>query len=157
MTTIELWVPGVPVPQGNLSASRTGRLYHTNNDSLEPWRHSIGWRARQAMREAKSDVLQDVPIALSMWFVLYRPKSTAKTRATPWAIKKPDLDKLARAVGDSLTGPVYLDDSQIVEIHCYKRISDGDDDPCGVEVIVTTDVSTDDGEELEDEMACETA
>jgi crossover junction endodeoxyribonuclease RusA len=133
-TLIDLWVPGVPVPQGNLSASRKGRLYHTNAKELHEWRYDINWRARAAMKQAKAVVAEELPMALSLFFVLYRPKATAKTRVTPPAIRKPDLDKLARACGDALTSVVYVDDSQIIESHCYKRLAEIDEE-VGVRIV----------------------
>jgi Holliday junction resolvase RusA-like endonuclease len=37
----------------------------------------------------------------------------------------PDLDKLIRAVGDSLTGTVITDDSRIVRISARKLYAEG--------------------------------
>jgi crossover junction endodeoxyribonuclease RusA len=37
--------------------------------------------------------------------------------------RRSDLDNLLKALLDCLTGVIYKDDSQIVEIHCYKKIS----------------------------------
>jgi Holliday junction resolvase RusA-like endonuclease len=36
----------------------------------------------------------------------------------------PDLDKLLRSVGDSLTGTVIRDDSRIIAIHAQKLYAD---------------------------------
>ena len=133
------------MPQGDLSASRNGRLYHSNADNLKPWRYAIEWRAKAAMKAAKLPVVEQLPMSMSLFFVLRRVKGTAKTRATPPAIKKPDLDKLARACGDALTSVVYVDDSQIIESHCYKRIAEIDE-AAGVRIVCTTDVSPYDAE-----------
>lgn len=132
----KFWVPGIPVPQGDLTASRYGRLYHKNHKELHAWRYEVQWRARKAMKSSKAVALVDVPVSITLRFVLYRPKATAKTRDTPPAIKKPDLDKLARAIGDALTDVVYQDDSQITESHCYKRIAERDESE-GVEIMVS--------------------
>lgn len=61
-------------------------------------------------------------------FVLPRPMSTPK-RSTPPAIKKPDLDKLARAILDALTHTVIADDSQVVNLRASKRLAELDETP----------------------------
>lgn len=121
---IEYFVPGIPVPQGDLAAGYGGRLHHKNK-ALEPWRHNIAWRARKPMRDnGFGNVLFHCPISLSLIFVLARPTSARKTRATPPAIKKPDYDKLTRAIGDALTGVVWVDDSQIIHGEQDKVIAE---------------------------------
>jgi Holliday junction resolvase RusA-like endonuclease len=52
-------------------------------------------------------------------FYVRRPKGLPKR----WvhAIKKPDLDKLLRAIGDGLTGVVWRDDSQVISISATKH------------------------------------
>jgi crossover junction endodeoxyribonuclease RusA len=62
----------------------------------------------------------DEPLELSVIFYLPRPKTA--TRNFPAVM--PDLDKLIRAVGDSLSGLVYVDDSRIVSINAHKRYAD---------------------------------
>jgi crossover junction endodeoxyribonuclease RusA len=131
---IKLFVPGVPVSQGDLTATRTGRLYYQNHKTLDPWRYDIAWRARKAMRQARFHV-HDGPVIVDVSFVMHRPKATPKRRATPPAIKKPDLDKLQRAILDAMTSHVYQDDSQVVEIHARKRIAEAGE-PCGAVIVV---------------------
>jgi crossover junction endodeoxyribonuclease RusA len=52
-------------------------------------------------------------------FALQRPKSLPKR--TSQHLKKPDIDKLARAVLDALTGILYRDDSEVVRLDVTKR------------------------------------
>lgn len=59
------------------------------------------------------------PIAIQAAFYLPRVSSLPRTITAP--IKKPDLDKLVRCLCDALTGVVYRDDSQVVEISVSKR------------------------------------
>lgn len=124
MSIIKIWVPGTPAPQGNMAATRQGKLYYKNSADLDVWRYDIAWRARKAMREAKIHQVHLGAVALDISFVMVRPKATPKTRATPAAVRKPDLDKLQRAVLDSLTGHVYQDDSQVTQIIARKRIAE---------------------------------
>jgi len=51
------------------------------------------------------------------------------------AVKRPDLDKLVRAVFDALTNVVFKDDSQVVSVFASKRLA-GPGDTVGVTVEV---------------------
>ena len=66
-----------------------------------------------------------------------RPKSAPK-RSTPAAIKRPDIDKLARAVLDALTGVWLEDDSHVVCLRATKRIALPGELP-GVAIVCTVD------------------
>jgi crossover junction endodeoxyribonuclease RusA len=61
-------------------------------------------------------------------FVMPRPVGTPKRR-TPPAIRRPDVDKLSRAVGDALSGVCWRDDSQVVDLHATKRLAERDEIP----------------------------
>ena len=74
---------------------------------------------------------------MDMTFVLPRPKATPKTRRTPYAVKKPDLDKIVRAVCDAFTNIIYHDDSQIVHLDARKRIAEISE-PTGVHISIAT-------------------
>lgn len=52
-----------------------------------------------------------VAVDLTCTFYFAKPKS-AKKRVVDH-LTKPDWDKLARAIGDSMSGTVYTDDSQV--------------------------------------------
>jgi crossover junction endodeoxyribonuclease RusA len=82
------------------------------------------WRAVVALTvgEQTTSVL-DGPVRIELQFVMPRPKATPK-RSTPPAVKKPDLDKLTRAVLDAITGVSYRDDSQVVDLVASKRIAE---------------------------------
>lgn len=117
-------VPGIPRQQGDLQAGWHGKLFHKGK-GLEKWRFDVAWRAGKAMRDnGFGNVLFGGPIALTLMFVLHRPVNAPKTKPTEPAIRRPDLDKLARAIGDALTDVVYVDDSQVVEEHHYKRTAE---------------------------------
>lgn len=60
------------------------------------------------------------PVKLAVSFTLPRPKSAPKWRL--WPDKKPDLDKLVRAIGDALTqSGAISDDAQIVLLSADKQ------------------------------------
>ena len=58
------------------------------------------------------------------------PKSTSKKKKEEMLLgkikctKKPDTDNIAKIVLDSLNGIAYKDDSQIVELHVFKKYSE---------------------------------
>lgn len=118
--TPTFFVPSKPQGQGNHrigNGGRFGRLYDSNRN-LKPWRKLVahtaianGWTGREVL---------DCGVALSIVFFFRRPKShfTKKglTRSAPAfpECTGDDWDKLARAIGDALTGLVYRDDRRVV-------------------------------------------
>lgn len=122
MTTF--WVAGIPAAQGSMRAFRlpNGKVTMTDmkGDKLKLWRHAINDEARKV-----GGALIEGPVRMQVDFKLLKPKSAPKRRRT-WPIGKlsGDLDKLARAVGDALTGVLFVDDSQIVQWHITKDYGD---------------------------------
>jgi crossover junction endodeoxyribonuclease RusA len=129
---VSAWVAGVPAPQGSkraLGAGRPGGRIRM----VEMSKRVPAWRAdvREAFNYATAPsgqvcgFTERAALVVKIVFVMPRPKATPKTRATPPAVKKPDLDKLVRAVLDALTSAgVYADDSQVVTVHAHKRIAE---------------------------------
>lgn len=92
-------------------------------DRVKSWKAAIRRAAEiQIMAEGNPPPL-DGPVRLICEFYLPRPASAPKRVTMP--IKKPDLDKLVRAVGDALKGTIYVDDSQIVEKQARKLFAVG--------------------------------
>ena len=103
-----------------------------NQRKYKPWEQAIKAAAREAydgepMRGA-------VIIEVDLYFA--RPKSHYRTGRNAGILKdsaprhhtkKPDVDKCARCLGDSLTGVLYADDSQIKELWVRKAYTSGDD------------------------------
>ncbi len=116
---VEFFVPGKPAPQGSKRHVGHGIMVESSRE-LGPWRERVALAAHAAM--AGSELLAG-PVTLALGFVLPRPKSTPKRR-TPAATKRPDVDKLARAVLDAVTGVLIVDDSQIVDLHARKRLAE---------------------------------
>lgn len=113
-----LWVPGVPVPQGSMRAVplKGGRavVIAGNRDRLASWRADI----REAwVRGLPGEPLAG-PVGVTLLFRLPRPKSAPKGIVYP--AKRPDVDKLARAALDALTGAAFFDDSQVVSLTAAK-------------------------------------
>jgi len=90
--------------------AKTGRAA----PSVASWRRLIRLEARAAMAGRAPF---DAPVRLALIFYLPRPKSRKGVR---WPDRKPDLDKLIRAVGDALEGVVLTQDSRIVQVDAKK-------------------------------------
>ena len=76
------------------------------------------WRADIA-NVSRSVILDKAQcgVEVSLVFTLKKPKTV--TRSEPF--KRPDIDKLSRAVLDGLTGVAYEDDEQVVKLIAVKE------------------------------------
>ena len=115
---------GTPAPQGSMKAFViAGRARVTSDNSkLRPYRHTLTQVAALTMQEqGHSAPLCARPCAVEVTVIwtLAKPKSAPKRVIHP--TKKPDTDKLLRAVLDSLTGVAYEDDSQVVRVTAEKQ------------------------------------
>ena len=59
------------------------------------------------------------PVTVRIDFHLPRPKTLPKR--VKYHCKKPDLDKLARGSLDAMTGTLWTDDAQVVDLHVVKH------------------------------------
>lgn len=122
-----MYVPGHPAPQGSKRHVGNGRMIESSK-RCGPWRDTIALYARQS-----GGILPVGPVAVELAFVMPRPKQTPKR--TPPAVKRPDIDKLTRAVLDAITGIWIADDSHVTSLHATKRLADPGEQPgCGVTV-----------------------
>lgn len=112
-----------PEPQGSAKGFViNGRAIVTSaNKKLKPYRQELTHTAQVALREAGLQApfaAKHVPVSVSFHFFLQKGDSVPKKRRFPSV--KPDLDKLIRSTADSLTGIMYHDDGQIVELRVNK-------------------------------------
>lgn len=119
---VEFEVDGKAITQGSKKAfvnKKTGRpiIVEDRNRDLDFWRGRV---AEAASREMEGRPLYSCPIGIECFFTLSRPQALLrKPLALP--TKNPDVDKLTRAIGDSIKDIVYVDDSQIVDLLARKR------------------------------------
>jgi len=133
-------VLGLPQPAGSKRAFvRAGRAVVVDDNPA-----SRGWKqhVQSAAREAYAGAPLTGPLAVRVVFLLPRPAGhygtgrnagTVRASAPVAPAVKPDALKLARAVEDALTGVVYRDDAQTVDLHVVKRYA-----PDGVARTVVT-------------------
>jgi crossover junction endodeoxyribonuclease RusA len=117
-TELLIEVFGDPASQGSHSVIN-GRIVQVNSGKHKRWRNAVVFAALDLIPEGWEPI--DSPVELSVIFYLPRPKTA--TREFPSVM--PDLDKLIRSVGDSLTtAGIYVDDSRIVRLTATKVYAD---------------------------------
>jgi Holliday junction resolvase RusA-like endonuclease len=115
MMLADFRVHGLPRPQGSLHPMRhrgSGKIVTFQPAKLRAWRDGVSFAARLHYHAEP----HGGPVALLLDFTLARGKTV--TRELPSV--PPDLDKLIRAVGDSLSGTILVDDAQAVRIEATK-------------------------------------
>ena len=116
-----------PVTQGSVHAITVRRkdgsskpvVVHNKSNELYEQRAII----QSEYQKAGGQFYEKEPISLVLSFSFIRPKSVSEKKR-PYHTVKPDLDKLIRAVLDSLTNVAYKDDCQVVRIDAEKMYSD---------------------------------
>jgi Holliday junction resolvase RusA-like endonuclease len=128
MAEVSLSVVGDPASQGS-HAIMQGRIVQVNSKKHKAWRNAITQTAKATLPADWEPI--DEPCELIVNF--YLPKPASAKRSLPTV--SPDLDKLIRAVGDSLTDSgVVVDDSRIVRISARKLYAIGIEPGATIEV-----------------------
>lgn len=113
--TVSFSVLGTPVSQGSKRHVGGGRMIESAN--LRPWRQAVAWEAKIA---AKGHVFRG-PVKVGIAFYLKRPKKPSFI----FPCRKPDMDKLIRAIFDGITdGGVWEDDARCVTLTAEKFYCD---------------------------------
>ena len=134
---IQFFVDAAPVAQPRQRhAVRNGisMSYIPKEHPIHAFKTLVRIRAKEAY---KGPPLKG-PLIACFVFLLPRPARLVwKTRAMPrtWAAGRPDADNFCKAVLDAMTGLVFEDDSQVVELRAQKFYASGDEAP-GVHVFV---------------------
>jgi crossover junction endodeoxyribonuclease RusA len=117
-------VAGIPAPQGSKRHVGGGRMVEQSR-AVGPWREAV--RA-ETQRSRGTTSITAGPVVIELTFRLPRPRSAPARVKSP--AKRPDLDKLCRAVLDGLVaGGAIADDGQVVQIHALKQFADSDHPP----------------------------
>lgn len=128
---IHFVVFGKAVPQGSTRAfipkGWSRAIITTDNTKLKPWRQQISATATElgAVPFAK-----DAALAITLEFYFEKPPSVSKKRIHPTVL--PDLDKICRSLFDGLTGILFKDDAQIVDLRARKHY--GTPERCEIEL-----------------------
>jgi crossover junction endodeoxyribonuclease RusA len=116
MEPVVIEVFGVPLPQGNKTVYNGHVVEGKTPDAREAfksWRGAVADKARSAAEV--HGTFPDGPLHLSLTFWMPKPASAKKGERWHW--KRPDIDKLERAVLDALTqSGLIRDDSRVCSV-----------------------------------------
>jgi Holliday junction resolvase RusA-like endonuclease len=147
---IQFSVRGDPVTQGSMIAwhirgavCKFG-LRPAGSNKLKIWRDLVATGAARAMNH---DFPMDGPLRVDLTFFIIpkQPQQKEQYKLGPfvWQKNRNDIDKLERAVLDSMkAAAVYHDDGQVAQLYGEKRWVDGDT----AGVIVTVGQAQDKGD-----------
>jgi Holliday junction resolvase RusA-like endonuclease len=116
-----LFIPGEPRPQGSKTPVRRGEkiVLIEAQKQLPAWREHMTKMLQLKQLEHSTAFTTAVSVELTFW--LTRPKSVKR----PYATSTYDVDKLTRAVLDSVTkAGVWRDDSDVVDLTARKTYAD---------------------------------
>lgn len=132
-TKMECVVPGIPRPQGSKTRLANGGM-------IESSPHVASWRGRiedEVIRARPDQPPVVMPVSMRLTFVFPRPKfhftsqGVIKSQFGMAGVyaRRPDLDKLIRAVLDACSHRLYVDDAQVDTIIAVKRYAGVDEQP----------------------------
>lgn len=122
-------VRGIPAAQGSKRHVGGGRMIESSR-AVGPWREAVRAETQRAMN---GDGPFGGPVQVELIFLLPRPKSLPK-RVVEHA-KRPDLDKLIRAVLDGLTaGGAWDDDAQVTYLKACKEYAVAESPGCMIDL-----------------------
>ena len=116
---------GVPAPQKRARFHRIGKFVSTY-DPQRVDKKKIQWQLRSLYREEPIKT----PVIVEVLFGLPIPQKTSKVKTRQMLqgdivpMKKPDIDNLLKFILDCLTGILFDDDSQIIEVKAKKFYSE---------------------------------
>jgi len=134
MSSLTVNVIGSPVQQGSKVANRFGHgVRDANAKKLKPWRAEVSGWVLEAMREQGWDTI-DAACEVAITFFHVRPAAhygtgrnagVLKPTAPTWKATAPDIDKLTRAILDSLTDArAFRDDGRVARLVVEDRWAD---------------------------------
>lgn len=118
---ITFTIPGEPYGKGRPRFTKTGRIYTPKKTA--DYERIV---KREYLSQAKAQKLEGAISATIKATCTVAKSETKKNRLLKLAgkifpTKKPDCDNIAKTVLDALNTIAYKDDSQVVELHVYKR------------------------------------
>lgn len=115
-----------PIQQGSKTAGKRNNgsafVRDANAKRLKPWRKIVTEAAEKAAREQG---FAQITGPVTCYLVFHMPRPLSAPRRLVWAFRKPDLDKLIRAVFDGLSdAKVWEDDARVVAVNALKILTD---------------------------------
>ena len=113
---VTFFVAGNPVPQPRPRVAVRGRhamAYVPRDHAVHQWR-------RRVREEAKRQVTENPAVVRCESFEVFVSVLVRRPRTTKLRRPKPDVDNYAKAILDAMTGVVWEDDSQVVQLGVRK-------------------------------------
>jgi len=135
---IRFFVGGLPKSMkvaGIARFQRGGKVHMVPKRSNSEWATLVGQIGREHAPKAPLEG------GLSFIAVFWMPKPTTLKKTVGLPLKRPDLDNLMHKLTDQFNGVFWVDDSQIVDLHVYKRFTI--DGRTGVEIRVEAPILAD--------------
>lgn len=133
-------VTGLPAPKGSMKCiGARGKVKHQlvedERVGQDEWRRRVKFAGVHLAQTTGAPLPLTGPVSVEVTFTLPLPASI-KPASRLWPITRSsgDVDKLARLILDDLTGSVFVDDSQVVELStrkCYPHSPAPDLTPAG--------------------------
>lgn len=117
---LKIFVPGIPASKGSMSISRSGHMYPADK-KLKKWSRDISLISKSKSHDEPTDG----PVSVTLSFYFSKKTNNQWTEYT----KKPDIDKISRAVLDALTGIIYIDDCQVYHLEAKKLYAEFGHEP----------------------------
>src|SRR5207245_3800195 len=127
---LEFFVAGYPQTHGSVRAilprgSKHPVVIHDRSKELAQWRAGIALMATGVLAAKRLPMFAG-PVIVRLSFSLAPPAGRSMNTPKqvwqwqfPW--RRPDLDKLQRAVLDAITGVLFSDDGQVVRLEAVKQ------------------------------------
>ena len=116
MKTLEFVVDGVAIPQGSKTVYN-GRAVDANAKKLKPWRKEVTAIAAARSYATGVEFARDESLSVIIEVFFARPKTSRRLNPNV----KPDADKLARSILDSISDAgVWADDCQVIDLRIIK-------------------------------------
>lgn len=135
---IRFFVAGDPQPKGSTRSFYVKKIERvvttTTNKNTKQWQLRIATEAQHANESRRLSFFRpdkDFGYEVEALFLFSRPKSLSKKIKAN--TKRPDLDKLVRALLDGLADILLPDDSQVIGIKAAKRYIEPGETP-GAEI-----------------------
>ena len=124
---LSLFINGTPIPQGSKTARViNGRpIMYEANRKHAAWRKDVVEGVRHYFKAIGGRDVVSIPRTSSakVWLTFYFDKPKSNTSED--MVKKPDIDKLSRAILDGLVEAGLLhDDSQVIKLVAEKKWAD---------------------------------
>lgn len=120
---------GKPVPQPRPKVYMAGKHPRvvSNTKKVKAWKDAVAYAAASQA----PGTLPEGPMYVGMLFLMPRRKDAPKTirLGRQPMVERPDLDNLAKAVKNALTGITWKDDSQVVQMRVHKERAAADEAP----------------------------